>query len=167
MKIARAAGVSVGTVYAYFGDKDEIFATYVDTRIGEILKAIASNVSMASYPTVEAGIRDVIGAAVRFTMNNKKTLSAIVGKIPGVYDGMMLRDFMPLLYPVAEQFYRAHHLVKTKTEARRLTYVLSSAVTGFFIRLITDPDPPRTEEEITDELVALMMGYIVRYRDER
>ena len=36
-----------------------------------------------------------------------------------------------------------------------------------FIRLITDPDPPLTEEEITDELVALMMGYIVRYRDER
>jgi hypothetical protein len=53
----------------------------VDTRIGEILKAIASNVSMASYATVEEGIRDVSGAAVAFTMNNKKTLSAIVGKI--------------------------------------------------------------------------------------
>ena len=166
VKIARAAGVSVWTVYAYFADKDEIFATYVDTRIGEILKAIASNVSMANYATVEEGIHDVIGAAVRFTMSNKTTLSAIVGKIPGVYDGMMLRDFMPLLYPVAEQFYRAHRLVRSETEARRLTYVLSSAVTGFFIRLITDPDPPLSEEEITDELVALMMGYIVRYRDE-
>ncbi len=167
VKIARAAGVSVGTVYAYFADKDEIFSTYVDTRIGEILKAIASNVSMASYATVEEGIRDVIGAAVSFTMNNKKTLSAIVGKIPGVYDGMMLRDFMPQLYPVAEQFYRAHGLVKNEKEARRLTYVLSSAVTGFFIRLITDPDQPLSEEEIADELVALMMGYIVRYRVPR
>jgi AcrR family transcriptional regulator len=167
VKIARAAGVSVGTVYAYFADKDEIFSTYVDTRIGEILKAIAANVSMATYPTVEEAIRDVIGAAVTFTMNNKKTLSAIVGKIPGVYDGMMLRDFMPQLYQVAEQFYRAHGLVKNEKEARRLTYVLSSAVTGFFIRLITDPDPPLSEEEITDELVALMMGYIVRYRDEQ
>jgi len=91
VKIAQAAGVSVGTVYAYFADKNEIFSTYVDTRIGEILSAIASNVSMASYATVEEGIRDVIGAAVTFTMNNKRTLSAMVGKIPGVYDGMMLR----------------------------------------------------------------------------
>ena len=165
VKIAQAAGVSVGTVYAYFADKDEIFSTYVDTRIGEILSAIASNVSMASYATVEEGIRDVIGAAVTFTMNNKRTLSAMVGKIPGVYDGMMLRGIMPQLYPVAEQFYRAHGLVRNETEARRLTYVLSSAVTGFFIRLITDPDQPLDEEEITDELVALMMGYIVRYRD--
>jgi len=167
VKIARAAGVSVGTVYAYFADKDEIFSTYVDTRIGEILQAIASNVSMSSYATVEEGIRDVIGAAVTFTMNNKKTLSAIVGKIPGVYDGMMLRGIMPQLYPVAEQFYRAHRLVRNEMEARRLTYVLSSAVTGFFIRLIADPDQPLDEEEIADELVALMMGYIVRYRDSR
>ena len=165
VKIAQAAGVSVGTVYAYFADKDEIFSTYVDTRIGHILSAIASNVSMASYATVEEGIRDVIGAAVTFTMSNKKTLSAMVGKIPGVYDGMMLRGIMPQLYPVAEQFYRAHGLVRNETEARRLTYVLSSAVTGFFIRFITDPDQPLDEEEIADELVALMMGYIVRYRD--
>ena len=165
VKIAKAAGVSVGTVYAYFADKDEIFSTYVDARIGEILAAIASNVSMASYATVEEGIHDVIGAAVTFTMNNKRTLSAMVGKIPGVYDGMMLRGIMPQLYPVAEQFYRAHGLIRNEIEARRLTYVLSSAVTGFFIRLITDPDQPLDEEEITDELVALMMGYIVRYRD--
>ncbi len=165
VKIAQAAGVSVGTVYAYFADKDEIFSTYVDTRIRQILEAIASNVSMASYATVEDGIRDVIGAAVTFTMSNKKTLSAMVGKIPGVYDGMMLRGIMPQLYPVAEQFYRAHGLVRNETEARRLTYVLSSAVTGFFIRFITDPDQPLDEEEIADELVALMMGYIVRYRD--
>jgi len=45
--------------------------------------------------------------------------------------------------------------------------VLSSAVTGFFIRLITDPDQPLSEEEIADELVALMTGYIVRYRVPR
>lgn len=167
VKIARAAGVSVGTVYAYFADKDEIFSTYVDARIGEILQAIASNVSISSYATVEEGIRDVIGAAVTFTMNNKKSLSAMVGRIPGVYDGMMLRGIMPGLYPVAEQFYRAHGLVRSETEARRLTYVLSSAVTGFFIRLITDPDQPLDEEEIADELVALMMGYIVRYRDSK
>jgi len=165
VKIAQAAGVSVGTVYAYFADKDEIFSTYVDTRIREILAAIASNVSMSGYATVEEGIRDVIGAAVTFTMSNKKTLSAMVGRIPGVYDGMMLRGIMPQLYPVAEHFYRAHGLIRNETEARRLTYVLSSAVTGFFIRLITDPDQPLDEEEIADELVALMMGYIVRYRD--
>jgi len=166
VKIAQAAGVSVGTVYAYFADKDEIFSTYVDTRIREILAAIASNVSMSGYATVEEGIRDVIGAAVTFTMSNKKTLSAMVGRIPGVYDGMMLRGIMPQLYPVAEHFYRAHGLIRNETEARRLTYVLSSAVTGFFIRLITDPDQPLDEEEIADELVALMMGYIVRYRDD-
>jgi AcrR family transcriptional regulator len=165
VKIAQAAGVSVGTVYAYFADKDEIFSTYVDTRIREILAAIASNVSMSGYATVEEGIRDVIGASVTFTMSNKKTLSAMVGRIPGVYDGMMLRGMMPQLYPVAEHFYRAHGLIRNETEARRLTYVLSSAVTGFFIRLITDPDQSLDEEEIADELVALMMGYIVRYRD--
>ena len=75
VKIAQAAGVSVGTVYAYFADKDEIFSTYVDARIGEILAAIASNVSMEGYATVEEGIRDVIGAAVTFTMDNKRCVN--------------------------------------------------------------------------------------------
>lgn len=163
VKIAQVAGVSVGTIYAYFKDKDDIFTTYVDTRLGEILQAIASNVSTSSYATVEAGIRDIIDIAVDFTMSNRRSLGAMVGKIPGVYDGMMLQPMMSQLYIVAEQFYRAHGLVTTEREARRLTYTLSGAITGFFIRLITDPDIPLSPEEIRDELVALVMGYIRRY----
>jgi len=165
VKIARASGVSVGTVYAYFTDKDEIFSTYVDTRIGGILEAIAGNVSMSSYATVREAITDIVSMAVSFTMANKKVLSAMVGNIPGVYDGMMLRNVMKNLYVVSEQFFRAHGLVQNENQARRLTYVLSSAITGFFIRILTDPEQPLDDEEITDELVALMMGYIVRYQE--
>jgi AcrR family transcriptional regulator len=164
VKIAREAGVSVGTVYAYFADKDEVFSTYVDTRIGAIFEAIAANVSMSSYATVREAITDIVGMAVSFTMANKEVLSAMVGKIPGVYDGMMLRNLMKNLYVVSEQFFRAHDLVQTEDQARRLTYVLSSAITGFFIRIVTDPEQPLNDEEIADELVALMMGYVVRYR---
>jgi AcrR family transcriptional regulator len=165
VKIAREAGVSVGTVYAYFADKDEIFSTYVDTRIGAILEAIAANVSMSSYATVREAIVDIVGMAVSFTMANKEVLSAMVGKIPGVYDSMMLRNVMKNLYVVSEQFFRAHDLVQTEDQARRLTYVLSSAITGFFIRIVADPEQPLSDAEIADELVALMMGYIVRYRE--
>ena len=165
VKIASEAGVSVGTVYAYFADKDEIFSTFVDTRIGAILEAIAANVSVSSYATVREAITDIVGMAVSFTMANKAVLSAMVGRIPGVYDGMMLRDLMKNLYVVSEQFFRAHDLVQTEDQARRLTYVLSSAITGFFIRIVTDPEQPLDDEEITDELVALMMGYIVRYQE--
>jgi hypothetical protein len=56
-------------------------------------------------------------------------------------------------------------LVQNENQARRLTYVLSSAIPGFFIRILTDPEQPLDDEEITDELVALMMGYIVRYQE--
>ena len=165
VKIAREAGVSVGTVYAYFKDKDDIFSKYVDLHISEIFDAIAANVSLSNYATVEEGIRDIIDTAVTFTLENKNTLSAMVAEIPGIYDGKMLRRTMKPLYAVAEQFYRAHDLVQTEEQARRVTYVLSGAVSGFFMRMMTDPELLLSAEELSDELVALVMGYIVRYRE--
>jgi AcrR family transcriptional regulator len=165
VKIAREAGVSVGTVYAYFTDKDDIFSKYIDCHISDIFEAIAANVTLSNYGTVEDGIRDIIDTAVAFTLENKNTLSAMVAEIPGVYDGMMLRRTMKPLYAVAEQFYRTHGLVETEEQARRLTYVLSGAVSGFFMRMMTDPELPLSAEELSEELVALVMGYIVRYRD--
>ena len=164
VRIATEAGVSVGSIYAYFTDKDDIFSTYVDTRIGLILAGIAANVEAASYPTAEDGIRDIVQTAVSFTMANRPVLSAMVGRIPGVYDSTMLGRVMGTLYEVAEEFYRAHGLVRTSEEAKRITYVLTGTVTGFFIRLLTDPHPPLTADEVCEELVAMIMGYIVRYQ---
>jgi hypothetical protein len=101
---------------------------------------------------------------VRFTQLSKPTLSAVVGKIPGVYDGMMLNPIIDQVYEVAEAFYRAHGLVSTSEQASRITYMLTGAVAGFFIRMVTEPEMPFSEEVVVDELVALVMGYIGRYR---
>ena len=162
--IADEAGVSIGTLYAYFADKEEIFSTFVEAQLGEIMNAIAANVSLSRYDTAEAGIRDIITTAVRFTQANKPTLGAMVGgRIPGVYDGMMLQPFMDLVYEVAEAFFRAHGLVQTSEEARRVTYTLTGAVAGFFIRMVTEDELPFCEEVVIDELVALVMGYMGRY----
>lgn len=162
-KIAKEAGVSIGTVYAYFADKDEIFAAFVDTRFVGIMDGIAANVSTARYETVETGIRDIMTLGVRFTLMAKPTLSAMVGHVPGVYDGMMLQPIIEQVYEVAEEFFRAHDLVSTTEQARRVTYTLTGAVSGYFIRLVSEPELAYPEEEIVDELVALIMGYIGRY----
>lgn len=162
VKIARAAGVGVGTVYDYFRDKDEIFSTYVDTKIHEIFETIAESLKQLEYPTVESAVRSVIEASVRFTVDNRHSLSAMVGKIPGVYDGQMLQDVMERLYQVSAAFYRAQGLAADEREARHLTWFLSNVVTGFFIRLVTEPDLPVDKGTLIEDLTTLVLGYIER-----
>ena len=160
VKIAQVAGVSVGSVYAYFSDKDAIFSAYVHARIGEIFQLISGNLSTWRYDTVEEAVRGVVTESVAFTASNRKSLSAMIGKIPGVYDGAMMRDVMQQLYTVAEAFYIKQNLVQNSDQARRMTYTLTNATIGFFIRVVSDPDIPLDKQELIEELVTLIMGYI-------
>ncbi len=159
VKIAGAAGVSVGTVYAYFPDKDAIFSAYVNERVGEIFAAISQSLVDMRASTLEETVRGVVTASVVFSMNNRKSLNAMVGKIPGVYDGSMLQDVMQQLYIMAAAYYDHIGLTDDRREADTMTYTLTNAITGYFVRMVTDEDVPVDKQEMIEELVILIMGY--------
>ena len=62
--IAKEAGVSIGTVYAYFSDKRDLFIRVIETRGAEIFREIREFAPKASDPNKDPGrvVKEIIGA---------------------------------------------------------------------------------------------------------
>lgn len=76
-RIARAAGVSVGSLYQYFGDKDGLIGAALEralAREGEILARVADDAR--ARPLVE-GAALVVGAVVRSRIGQRALLSVL------------------------------------------------------------------------------------------
>jgi AcrR family transcriptional regulator len=67
-RIARAAGVSVGTVYEYFANKDEVFDALIQREIAAIIEAVGSQPpdSDTPLPEILSHVLALVMQATRF-----------------------------------------------------------------------------------------------------
>jgi AcrR family transcriptional regulator len=76
-RIARAAGVSVGSLYQYFGDKDGLIGAALEralAREGEILARLADD---ARPRPVSEGVAVVVGSVVRSRIGQRALLAVL------------------------------------------------------------------------------------------
>jgi AcrR family transcriptional regulator len=74
--IAAAAGVSVGTLYQYFADKDEIFDALVSEYFAEVEQSIR-DVPIDSANSLESTLHDLITAGIRAQRHGPALLRAL------------------------------------------------------------------------------------------
>src|SRR5665213_2732794 len=80
--IADQAGVSIGTLYRYFGDKDQILVALRDRVNTEITSLLITTISkLATLPKDEAA-RQFLEVLVGALEANRGILAAVVGEMP-------------------------------------------------------------------------------------
>lgn len=62
-RIAQAAGVSVGTVYEYFSDKEEVFAALIERELGAIVVAVQGQ-TIDPDASVSDQVAGILGATM-------------------------------------------------------------------------------------------------------
>jgi AcrR family transcriptional regulator len=156
-RVADAAGVSVGSLYRYFHDKDEIIAE-LQTRastaiIDEITTAMAD---AASRPVLE-GTRHVVATLVDSLRARGPLISALINEVPlGSHSNSLpevergLTQFTRL-YVVQ----RAPQLPKAELDAR--IYLAMGITLSSCLRIALEK-PPELDAEHLIDLVAGMLA---------
>ncbi|MCW2786035.1 MAG: transcriptional regulator, TetR family [Marmoricola sp.] len=81
-RVADEAGVSVGSLYRYFADKDEIFEE-LRSRAGDaVLARITGSVTAVVGQPARAGVRTVIAALVTALEENGPVVRALINEVP-------------------------------------------------------------------------------------
>ncbi len=81
-RIAEEAGVSVGSLYRYFADKDEIFDELRLRSSEAILAALTSAITDAVSLPPRASVRAVVAALVDALTRNEVVVRALVNEVP-------------------------------------------------------------------------------------
>lgn len=81
-RIAEEAEVSVGSLYRYFGDKDEIFGVLRERVTERIMSDLTDAIAEAAGRPPYEGVRAVVSALVGALQENQAVVRALVNEVP-------------------------------------------------------------------------------------
>lgn len=159
-RIAERAGVSIGSLYQYFPNREAILqAVYEDVSIG-YAEAMRSLLDQIMDLPVEAGVARVIDRVMRLHERNQLVLLTMGDEIPQLNLAALPLSFNKLL----RGSIRAYLMHKTRFSARELdrkVFLIEKLILGSISSFLRDKPPRVARREFAQDLVAIISHYIL------
>lgn len=156
-RIAAAAGVSPGSVYQYFADKDEILAMVAQRLGGRFAESIVPALRRAALEEPARRTRTVIDAVLTALEAEARLLRALVDRIPGLEQQEAASQ---IRIRVGEMVYQS--LASTAGELRhedldRKTWMIVELAQHLPVRYVLD-EPPIAREDFIEDLSGIILS---------
>ena len=157
--VAERAGVSIGTLYQYFVDKNALLLALARQEMGAALVEVGRALSGADDPTPESRVRAMVRAMVHAFRGRSRARKAVVQAILaqglGIEMVAPINSFIANIGTVIGQ--DAERLPPLEREQ---VFVLSRALLGAIRAAVMEEQPFLQSRRFEDELVRLVMSYI-------
>ncbi len=156
-RIADEADVSVGSLYRYFADKDEIFDELRERVTGEIMTDLTEAIAEAAGRPPYEGVRAVVASLVASLQRHQAVIRALVNEVPMGTQSNML----PEIERGLAQFTRIYavqqlpDLPRAELDAR--IYLAMGVTLNSCLRIALER-PPELDEDHLIDLVAGMLA---------
>lgn len=155
-RIAAEAGVSPGSVYQYFTDKDEIVAAV----IGRVVDGFGESVSpalrlAASQPPAQA-TRTVLEAVLGHLEPRAKLLDAFVDRVPADHYPEAFAGLRRRVSDITFQLLAGHRDALRHQDLERMTWLAVTITQNLTVRYVLD-QPPIARDDFLDDLTAIVL----------
>ena len=160
-RVAEIAGVSVGSLYQYFPNKDAIMASLIQRHITERKKEIVQILEKNKDQPTEIVIDQVIGNVVAMFMGNKRLLKALLVHVPRLEK---TRDLLFVRNEITEiliEFFENRRETIQVKDVRASFFVITNAVMGVVQTSIFTEDLIFDQETLKQELILLVKRYLL------
>lgn len=160
-RIAERAGVSIGTLYQYFADRDAVLAALIRRDRQTVGAEIMLRIAEGNPSNAEAMVRDIIAAllAVMRPRRRRRRLIALGTAMrvqAGDETGSMIDRVGLMMVAVAARY--PDDIARPLTPTR--AYVLTRAVMGALRAALMENAKVLDEKDFEDELVRLALAYL-------
>ncbi|GLZ50053.1 TetR family transcriptional regulator [Actinomycetospora sp. NBRC 106375] len=162
--VAAAAGISPGSLYQYFGDKeailDEVVTRYSDELEERVTGAFVATVAVRD-PT--EAVRRIVLALVDALAEHPALLRAVAQRMPRAGDDRRAA-FARRVDALLTSTLVARSGGATRYPAGTVAWLVVRTVESLAVGFVLE-DPPLGREEFADEVTALVLGYLARVLD--
>jgi len=154
--VAERAGVSIGTLYQYFADKQALLRALAERELTATLAAVAAALRGDPGASLEARIRAMVRAIINAFAGRQRARKAVVQAV------LLQGNANELVAPIAA-FMAATPAGAPQRFARlspEQRFVLSRAVMGAIRAAVLEEQPFFKSRSFEDELVRLVMAYL-------
>lgn len=156
-RVAAAASVSVGSLYRYFADKDEIFETLRIRASEEILQQLTGAIAEAARRPPRIGVRAVISSLVASLREHDAVVRALVNEVPMGTQANVLPEIERGLATFT-RIYAAQQLPGVPVEEMDARIYLAMGVTlNSCLRIALEKPPELDAEHLIDLVVDMLV----------
>lgn len=156
-RIAAAAGVSPGTLYGYFADKDEIVGAVIERVVDGFGEGVAPALRAAAGQPIEPATRTVLAAVLAEGGGASELIEAFIDRVPA-------ERYAPRVDALRERVSDiTFHLVAASLpgtdsgELERAVWMAVRTVEHLTVRFVLQR-PPIPREAFIDALTTLVVG---------
>lgn len=158
-RIAEVAGVSVGSVYQYFPNKDSLVAALIDSHVQRHMDILEGSLSVLDGPDLRSGVRAIVESMVHAHLLEPQLHSLLAEQVPKM--GRMKRmdeidrEAVRLLL---EKLVR-HRRRLQPSNLELAAFLIVHSVEGVIHAIIRDPRAFDVRDVI-GEVTSLVMNYL-------
>jgi AcrR family transcriptional regulator len=154
--VAERAGVSIGTLYQYFADKQALLRAIAEREMTTTLAAVSAALRGDSQASLEVRMRTMVRAIINAFAGRQRARKAVVQAV--LLQGNAIEMLAPIIaFLAATPAGALHSLARLGPEQR---FVLSRALMGAIRAAVLEDQPFFKSRSFEDELVRLVMAYL-------
>lgn len=160
-RIATEAGVSPGSVYQYFADKDEIVAVIVKRLIDDFAEEIAPTLRQVATLDPTIGVRTVIEAVLDVLEHQDVLLRALVDRVPAADQEESLRPVRARIVDFIHHTFAAQRDQLRHDDLDRIAWTILELMQHLPVRYVLDR-PPIPRETFVEDLSQIVLDLAYR-----
>jgi len=151
--VAQRAGVSIGTLYQYFADKNAVLLALAQQEMKRALGDVAQALQGGGDGTMEGRVRAMVQAMVHAFRGRARARKAVMQAI--LAQGMAIEMMAPIASFIARQPQALPFAL-----TREQLFVLSRALIGTIRAAVMEEQPFLRSRSFEDEVVRLVVRYV-------
>ena len=159
-RIADAAGVSIGSLYQYFPNKQALVAALIDRHLDEMLEVIGAALARVTDVPLEAAARVVVDAMLEMHRLDPALHRVLVEQVPAVGRMARIRRLNQQLEEVTVAFLQSRASELRRDDLELAAFVLVHAVDAVTRAAVLEERD--LGDGFADELVDLIVRYMVK-----
>ncbi len=159
-RVAAAAGVSPGSLYQYFPDKAAILDVVIDRYWSEVAEDVAASLADRIGELGPAMVRDTADALVSALEADPVVLRVVAEELPIGRNRDRRAALERRVRELATTLLAARPETSTRPSPAVAAWVVVLAVENLALRWVLDQPEALSRDQLLDEMVALVGGYL-------
>lgn len=157
-RIAEEAGVSPGSVYQYFPNKDVIVHMAVERMVGQISERLVEAIADAFVADPLDGVRTMVSAVLTTTEEHRELTRVLVEQLPRLGGSTAIPAFERRGMDQVQGYLLAMRPRGDPRHAAADAWIVTQAVQQLVTRYVLD-EPAIDRETFVDALTRLVIGF--------
>lgn len=159
-RVADVAGVSVGSLYQYFPNKESLVAALMERHLGEMSKIYEERFAGLRNAPLEAAVRGLLSASVEAHAIRPELHKVFVEQMPRVGDLGTIVEVGKRIESELVEFLRLHCQEVEREDLRLAAFLIFYGVESAIHAAVIERPEYVKDGRLVDELTKLVLGYL-------